>query len=55
MLKFSFDIAKVRLECWVGKKVHTECTPKREKYTPKPKKYTPKHEKYTPKTKKYTP
>ena len=55
MLKFSFDIAKVRLECWVGKKVHTECTPKHEKYTPKPKEYTPKPKKYTPKPKKCTP
>ena len=55
MLKFSFDIAKVRLECWVGKKVHTECTPKQEKCTPKTQKCTPKTQKCTPKRKKCTP
>ena len=59
MLKFSFDIAKVRQEKQRWKRVDSEWTPYQGKWTPKHKKWTPKSEKWTrsglQKLKKWTP
>ena len=47
-----FSKAKLRQECWVGKRVDSEWTPKNIKWTPHSQKWTPNNEKWTPITRK---